>query len=562
MSAKLASFFVSASMYWNRWRLRSPLLSAADSVASAQLELLQDILSINRDTTFGSEHKFSTIKSFADYRRQVPIRNYDGLAPYIKLQMGGEAALTAAAPVYYARTSGTTGSYKDLPLTQDGVQQVRHAQKQLALSLWQHTGFFKGSVLGFASPAEEGRLPNGVAYGSVSGSAYKSLPRIIADKFVVPNNAFSVENMEAKYQIYALAVLARDDLSGMVAANPSSMLKLAKLIEQNATELVAVLSGELSGEQSDESSQWLLPEAREFVPHYRGQITHRRLQSLQGMLATASQIQVKNIWSKLNTIATWTGGSCGIALQQLKPYLPDNTQVVEYGYGASEFMGSINVDARHNFCIPHLTHHVFEFVERGQWESGIADFVGVHELQQGKEYYVFVTTRSGLYRYDINDIVRAGEKYRNCPTIEFLQKGRGVANITGEKLSEHQVIEAVQQVAEERNIDVGCFVALADAESFHYDLYMQTDYTDIQSLAGDIDSRIGELNVEYKDKRESTRLRQLRVKRLPSDASETIKSWSLARGVREAQYKPMVLGLAEEWAERMDTLSINPDNLD
>lgn len=546
-------------MYWNRWRLRAPLLSAAMDVESAQLKLLQEILSTNSDTAFGRDHNFASIKTFADYRRHVPAANYDRFAPYIQRQINGETALTTDAPVYYARSSGTTGSYKDIPLTQAGVRQVRHAQKQLALSLWLHTGFFKGSVLGFASPAEEGRLPNGVAYGSVSGSAYKSLPRIIADKFVVPNAAFSVDSMEAKYQIYALAVLARDDLSGMVAANPSSMLKLAKIIEKNAPDLVAVLSGE--------HSEWLLPEANEFVPHFRNQISAQRLQSLQDIVAAETTvaagngIQIKAIWATLKTIATWTGGSCGIALQQLKPYLPDDTQVVEYGYGASEFMGSINVDALHNHCIPHLTHHVFEFVERGLWEceAGVKEFIGVHELQQGVEYYVFVTTRSGLYRYDINDIVRAGEKYRNCPTIEFLQKGRGVTNITGEKLCEHQVIEAVQQVAAEKNIDVGCFVALADAEEFYYQLYLETEDVIERSLAAAIDARLGELNVEYKDKRESTRLQQLRIKPLPADASETIKSWSLERGVREAQYKPVVLGLAGEWAERLDALSANSE---
>ena len=136
---------------------------------------------------------------------------------------------------------------------------------------------------------------------------------------------------------------------------------------------------------------------------------------------------------------TWTGGSCGIALGSLSPLLPADTAIIEWGYSASEFRGTINIDAKHNTCLPTLTNTFFEFMERQKRETGGKDFLGLDELQEGHEYYVFITTIDGLYRYDINDIVRVNGRVFETPALEFVQKGKGVTNITGEKLTEAQV---------------------------------------------------------------------------------------------------------------------------
>ncbi len=67
-------------------------------------------------------------------------------------------------------------------------------------------------------------------------------------------------------------------------------------------------------------------------------------------------------------------------------------------------------------------------------------FLTVDEVEVGKSYAVFVTTVDGLYRYDMNDIVAATDRVAATPTLVFVQKGRGVTSITGEKLAEAQVL--------------------------------------------------------------------------------------------------------------------------
>ena len=58
------------------------------------------------------------------------------------------------------------------------------------------------------------------------------------------------------------------------------------------------------------------------------------------------------------------------------------------------------------------------------------------ELQPNRDYYTLFTTSAGLYRYDINDVIRVVDFYHDIPLIEFVRKGRGMTSLTGEKLVE------------------------------------------------------------------------------------------------------------------------------
>ena len=109
------------------------------------------------------------------------------------------------------------------------------------------------------------------------------------------------------------------------------------------------------------------------------------------------------------------------------------------------------------------TRTFFEFVEGGEDRAG-AEPVLLHQLEAGRKYAVIVTTRNGLYRYAMNDLIEVTGHFNRTPTIRFLQKGKGVTNITGEKLYEHQVTEAVEEVLSARGLSSEFFVMLADVE--------------------------------------------------------------------------------------------------
>lgn len=81
-------------------------------------------------------------------------------------------------------------------------------------------------------------------------------------------------------------------------------------------------------------------------------------------------------------------------------------------------------------------------------EKDSNEFHLVDELEEGRDYYVVVTIESGLYRYAMNDVVRMVGRFGATPTLKFIQKGRGFISITGERLYEGQLLQAVRAEVE------------------------------------------------------------------------------------------------------------------
>ena len=157
---------------------------------------------------------------------------------------------------------------------------------------------------------------------------------------------------------------------------------------------------------------------------------------------------MKDIWPHLSLVSTWTGGNCGLFWDRARAFLPESTQVSDLGYLSSEFRGTIPVQPLEGLNALNIQENFFEFVEKDDWENENPRLLGADEIEEGKDYYIITTTRAGLYRYFINDIVRVTGRFENTPSLIFLQKGKGVTNITGEKLYENQVIDAVKNVEE------------------------------------------------------------------------------------------------------------------
>jgi len=540
----LINRLIDVGMYFLLSVYRRPIEKAFVDSAKVQERLLAKIVATNAETDFGRQHGFATIHDMKSFRANVPVQTFDTLQPYIERQIAGMSALTIEPTVYCAKSSGTTGRSKFIPVTKNGLRQMRLSQRLLSLSVWQGTGFFSGAILGMASPAIEGRLENGVAYGSSSGSAYKSLPRLLITKFAIPAQTFEISDVAAKYQIYALAALSRSDISGIATANPSSILKVCEIIEADPELLLDALE--------TRSAKKLHPSVVKVIDIIFQKTEAKRLLSLRRALEIDGRLSPEIVWPKLDAITTWTGGSCGVALSKLRNNLPAWVKVVEYGYAASEFIGTFNLSTSSNKCMPFITEHVYEFVLREDWDENRHHFIGVQDLVPGKEYYVFVTTQSGLYRYDINDLLLANPGVGTCPSLSFLQKGRGVTNITGEKLSEHQVITAASKVVASSGLSTSGYMFLANEKAARYEFLIEYDgETDLNALAKYTDQQLQVVNSEYADKRASDRIYPPIVRRLKPGTMNALRDQSVARGVREAQYKPVILDYHRDWSTKL-----------
>lgn len=174
--------------------------------------------------------------------------------------------------------------------------------------------------------------------------------------------------------------------------------------------------------------------------------------------------------------------------------------------------------------------------------------LGLADLAEGEDYYVIVTTADGLYRYDMNDIVRVNGRIQNTPTLEFLQKGKGVTSITGEKLHEVQVLNAVGDALGEANVESEFFIVLADPATASYTLYLEPrgDLAPLPRLAPLVDVALRTGSIEYDGKRASGRLGELRMRWLTRGTGDAFREHRVAGGQRDTQFKYLHLQLAEE----------------
>src|SRR5262249_15520009 len=118
--------------------------------------------------------------------------------------------------------------------------------------------------------------------------------------------------------------------------------------------------------------------------------------------------------------------------------------VRDIGLVASEGRMTIPVENNTPGGILEITSSFFEFIPVDEIDSPCPAVLESHELVEGKDYYILLTTSSGLYRYNIFDVVRCVGWRERTPLLAFLNKGNNFSNLTGEKISEYQVAKSVE----------------------------------------------------------------------------------------------------------------------
>ena len=369
---------------------------------------------------------------------------------------------------------------------------------------------------------------------------YEGMPGLVRRKYVLPAAVFDIEDYDTRFYAIAALAVSEGNISGIVTANPSTLVRLRDVVVDHWDQLIADIDrGELSVTGAST--------ARHFdAIQEQFQARPRRATALAA-LGDPAGVGYAQLWPLLSGIACWTGGSCGFAVAALRPWLADHTRVLEAGYSASEFRGSIGVDLDANLCVPTLWDNVFEFVAQHDWESGEPTFRSVAEIEPGQRYYLFVTTQDGLYRYDMNDIIEVNGHFNQTPCIAFVQKGKGVTNVTGEKLYESQVLDALS-AAVQPGKTVDFFIVLADEIEPGYRLYVEGPETVDAAvhLGAAVESALRASNIEYEAKRASGRLRPLEAVALRPGTGDRYRRHCVRAGQRDAQFKYMALQYARD----------------
>src|SRR5215216_5804599 len=473
----------------------------------AQDRLLRQILETNADTEFGRRHGFGSIATFQQFQERVPISSYEDLEPYITEEMNGRSnQLTRHPPVLFTTTSGTTGNRKYIPMTSEG----KRAKSRL-MWLWlsalyrDHPGIVGGRILSVVSPEVESHAPSGVPCGAESGHAYRTLPGPVRSMYTAPYPVFAIEDYEAKYYTL-LRLAAGQDVSCIATVNPSTVLLLGDRLARHSEAIIRdVRDGTLS-------PTFPVPQELRDSLHLRPD--PERARHLERAAAAGGGLLRPGLaWPKLAAVGCWKGGTVGAYLARFDTLFPQRPPIRDFGYYATELRGSVPLSDQGDAGVTAVGTNVLEFHPAGEDRAPEGrELLRLERLEEGQRYFVYVTNASGLYRYDMNDIVEVAGHYGQAPLIRFIQKGKGVVSFTGEKLYETQVIAAVDQAfaaLRGRYHFIAAVAELVDGTSPR--LVFLTEFDDRitdpdgSALVDQVDAALGDQNSEYQTKRKSLR---------------------------------------------------------
>jgi hypothetical protein len=505
-----------------------------------QEALRQRILARHADTHFARDHRFDQIHTLDDFRRQLPVAGYEYFEPYIARVRRGELRALLADPqvLMFAMTSGTTAARKYIPVTAQYLADYRRGWNLWGLRVFQHHPEVKlRPIVQMSSDWQEFRTEAGIPCGNVTGLTAVMQKRIIRWLYCVPASAGRIKDAAAKYYV-ALRLSLPRQVGMIIAANPSTLVNLARAGDQEKETLIRDLHDGTLSRHIDIPEDIRAALARKICRRHP-----QRARELEAIVRRAGTLYPKDYWPRDCLIGNWTGGSVGAYLRHFPRYF-GNTPVRDIGLLASEGRMTIPIADGTPSGVLDITTHFFEFLPEEQAGQPNPVVLSAHEVQEGKTYFILLTTSYGLYRYNIHDLVRVTGFHNRTPVLEFLSKGSQFANITGEKLSEYHVAHAMAGVLKELDLTVTAY-SLApcwDEEMPYYGLFIEkgdlATREQALQLACGLERHLAQVNIEYAAKRESMRLGAVRLAML---ATGTWHHWDRQRLARTGgnleQYK-------------------------
>lgn len=173
----------------------------ANKPVETQLAVFKSLIKDARDTAFGADHHFDTIKTVHDFIKQVPVRDYEDLKPYIdKVRTGEKDILWKGKPLYFAKTSGTTSGAKYIPLTKESMPYHIEASRNAILHYIHETGnadFVDGKMI-FLQGSPILTEKYGIKFGRLSGIAAHFVPKYLQKNRMPSLETNCIEDWDTK----------------------------------------------------------------------------------------------------------------------------------------------------------------------------------------------------------------------------------------------------------------------------------------------------------------------------------------------------------------------------
>ncbi len=495
-------------------RVLKRFLAGVRHATAVQERVLLEKVRRNAESDYGREHGFGAIRSYVDFARQVPLTRYEDLEPYIERVKAGAlgAMFGPRQRVHmFAKTSGTTDRPKYIPVTTAFLNEYRRGWNAFGVKvITDHPGSILRPIVQVSSPMDEETSVGGFPCGAITGLMAATQKRLVRRYYVVPLDVAYIPDAAARYYAIMRFGVARD-VAFLITASPATLLRLARTADERAEQLIRdVRDGTLDS-------------ALEMPGGIRAALTARLAprpdvaRRLEEIVERTGRLRPRDFWN-LGFLANWTGGTMGLYLRDLPEYFGD-VPVRDIGLIASEGRMSIPVEDGTPAGILNVADNFYEFIPADEYGKPEPTVLRSHELEVGGEYFILLTTSAGFYRYDLGDRVRVTGYCDEAPLIEFLHKGVHASSLTGEKLTEQQVVMAFDAVAGAAQCGRNFVVAPQWADPPHYRLHLEAGQLDdgqCARLAEGFDRQLATINVEYASKRTSGRLGQVKVNRTPT----------------------------------------------
>ena len=526
-------------------KILKEMTRASKDGKKAQADCLRRILTTAKDTVYGKEHRFDEILAaataeelFSRYQKNVKINDYEDLRPYIERHKNGEKdILFPGKPRMYATTSGTTKEPKWIPVTDQYYQEVYKKMNQgwFYSMIMNKPKVFYGPTVIIVGKAIEGAAPDGTVYGSISGVMARDIPEFMKSVYTAPGDIYHIADYKARYYAIMRMAIARD-CTLIITANPSTLVEM----QTNANEFYDDYCEDV--EKGTLSSKFPIPDnirealLKDVKPDPLRAAELRRLKKRYGTVLP------KHYWPNLQIVNTWFCGNTRIYYEKIRDSFPPDCVFHEFSYVSTECKGGLVLksNTEETTVFAHMMY--FEFIHESDLENPNPRMYQVYELKEGQRYCMVVTTSSGLYRYNMTDLLEVTGYYNQFPTIRFIQKVNGTISLTGEKLHERQFIDAVHEVEKKTGKIAPFFVGFADPNKSNYKFYYEfadefISFEEAKDFTARLDRCLQDYNPEYREKRSSGRLKDPETAILTPEAFERFKATCIEKGYRDGQFK-------------------------
>jgi len=445
----------------NRW--------SANAVA-AQEKVFRQLLAKGAQTAFGRDHGFDKIRTYEDFKTQVPIRDYEGIKPYVERIKNGEShVLWPGRPAYFAKTSGTTSGVKYIPLTRDSIPNHFGTARNALFNYYARSGkgdWLDGKMI-FLSGSPQLEDIGGIPTGRLSGIVNHLVPSWLRTNQMPSYATNCIEEWEDK---------------------------LDKIVEETLRADMRLISG---------------------IPPWV-QMYYERL------LERSGKAFIKDLFPNYSVFA-YGGVNYEPYRAQLEALVGKRIDSIET-YPASEgFIAFQDEPISKGLLLNAASGIFFEFIPADEIFNENPARFSLKEVETGVNYALIINNNAGLWGYDIGDTVEFVSL--NPPRLKVTGRVKHYISAFGEHVIGKEVEEALLQVANQQGIRIVEFTVAPQVNppeggKPYHEWFVEFDNLppDISALEASVDTNMMLQNIYYKDLVEGNILRPLVIRPLKRDA--------------------------------------------